>query len=87
MTSESSNARCHGELRIENRDKPLDISFAFVPRCSQQRLVIVGGQVRREQRDGRQCDVAVGEKFEDFWELPRGTRRRDPAVGCRFREM
>ena len=58
----------------------LDVALGLVSRLEQELDVVVGGQVRRQERDRRQRHRAIAEHVEHAWTPARGSRRFDPPV-------
>jgi hypothetical protein len=55
-----------------------------VPRPRNELAVILLGEMRRQQVDRREVDLAAGEHLEHPRKPPRGPRRRDPLAGRRL---
>jgi hypothetical protein len=62
------------------RDQLLDLALRLVPCGLEDRLVVLWCQMRRKQRNGRQCECPLGELIEKQRETSRGPRRFDAAV-------
>jgi len=65
-------------------DQPGEVALAPVPRPRKQLAVILLREMRGQQVDRRQVDVAAGEHLEHPRKPPRRPRRRDPLAGRRL---
>src|SRR3990172_8859215 len=65
----------------------LDLPLASMARCREEVTMVGGGEVRREDPDGREGHGAIREHVEDDREPPRGAGRLDAIVGGMLGEM
>jgi hypothetical protein len=66
---------------VDLGDELFDLAFALVPSLVEQFDVVVRRQMRREQADRGQGEVASGQQVQDPGKPPRRPRRLDTAVG------
>src|SRR5262245_15747450 len=59
----------------------LDLSLALVPRHVDEVLMVLRREMRREQADRREREVACFEPHEQDWIATRGASSLDPAIG------
>jgi hypothetical protein len=50
-------------LRLKRRDQSFDLILALAARRLEHRVVILFGEMRPQQHDGRQIDVACGQQL------------------------
>jgi hypothetical protein len=83
---QATHGRRHVGLRIEVRNEVLDLPLALVTRRLQQTRVIVVREVRGQQTDCRQCDLAASQLAGDHRKPAHRARGGDAVVGRMLRE-
>ena len=68
-------------MRSDLRNELLDLPLRPMHGSRQQRIAILGGQVRSEQSNSRQVKTAVGQEAQEHRMLARGSSHRDAQVG------
>jgi hypothetical protein len=72
---------------VQTRDEFLDLPPFPVLSQTQKFLMVLGGEVRREQAQRCQVDCTLRQHLESSRELPGGPRGGDAPVGCVFGEV
>jgi hypothetical protein len=84
---QSANRGRHVRLRPQCSHHALNLALALMSRCFEYATIVVGGEVRTEQRDRGERQRSLREPLQDNWKAPSGARRFDTAIGRVLREV